>query len=149
MSPRLLVIGCGKAKLDRPAPARELYTGSLFRAARRYAEESGDRWMIVSAKHGLIDPDRVIEPYDATIRDVLRGGKIDKDWSDQVARTVYGLWPQRRSIAVHVHAGAAYVSALWLALRLCQDRQFADIGTPLRGLMIGERLRWYAQRRAA
>lgn len=26
-----------------------------------------DQWAILSAKHGLIDPDKVIEPYDVTL----------------------------------------------------------------------------------
>lgn len=64
MNPHALIVGCGAAKLDRAAPARELYTGSLFRAARAYAERSGLPWRILSAEHGLISPDKVIEPYD-------------------------------------------------------------------------------------
>lgn len=50
----MIVIGCGKAKLDRAAPARELYTGSLFRMARRYAVASKRPWVILSGAHGII-----------------------------------------------------------------------------------------------
>ena len=35
---RIGLISCGKAKLAVAAPARSLYTGSLFKAASAYAE---------------------------------------------------------------------------------------------------------------
>jgi len=39
---RVALIGCGKRKLDRPAPAEHLYTGSLFRRALRFTEGRGE-----------------------------------------------------------------------------------------------------------
>ena len=65
---RVLIVGCGAAKLDRAAPARELYTGSLARAARRHAEASGLPWRILSSEYGLVLPDQVIGPYDRHMR---------------------------------------------------------------------------------
>ena len=38
---KIALLGCGKAKLAIPAPARELYTGSLFRAALRLVDAGG------------------------------------------------------------------------------------------------------------
>ncbi len=71
------VIPCGGAKLDRPAPARDLYQGSLFRHALRSVlkcieldEQAGlgkGRVLILSAKYGLVQLDDVIEPYDLTM----------------------------------------------------------------------------------
>lgn len=68
------VIPCGGAKLDRPAPAGQLYTGSMFRHtfdnATRCAEldEAAGlgpaRVLILSARYGLVDPDQVLESYD-------------------------------------------------------------------------------------
>lgn len=66
----VVVIPCGRQKLDRAAPAGELYVGSMHREARRAADrltESGGTVLILSAKHGLIGFDTVIEPYDMTI----------------------------------------------------------------------------------
>lgn len=34
---RIVIISCGKRKLARPAPARELYTGPYFKAMLGYA----------------------------------------------------------------------------------------------------------------
>jgi hypothetical protein len=73
----LFVVPCGAAKLDQPAPARELYTGSYFRevlaAAETEAAATADelgvdvRVMILSAAHGLVDLDTVLDPYDLTM----------------------------------------------------------------------------------
>lgn len=65
---KLLVVGCGKSKLSSAAKACELYTGSLTRARIEYAKEAAPgAWAIASAKHGLVMPDQVVEPYDATL----------------------------------------------------------------------------------
>jgi len=62
----MILIQCTKTKKDEPVPARELYEPSrYFRAMRDYAKATGDLWFILSAEHGLIDPDTVLEPYDA------------------------------------------------------------------------------------
>ena len=65
------LVGCGKSKLDHPAPARHIYTGSLFQKALEYAEmkalrEGADIW-ILSAKHGLLSPGDIIDPYDLAL----------------------------------------------------------------------------------
>ena len=73
----LIVISCGKAKIwDRhtnrkSVPARDAYTGSLFRLCRRYAEsQAPEAWVILSAKYGLLRPDELIDDYDVTITDL-------------------------------------------------------------------------------
>jgi len=46
------------------AKARDAYTGTLFRLNRAYAETYGDRWLVLSAKYGFIEPGFVIPgPY--------------------------------------------------------------------------------------
>ncbi|MFI9528016.1 DUF6884 domain-containing protein [Micromonospora rosaria] len=60
----VVIVPCGTAKLDRPAPAGCLYTGSYHRACRRVADRIGGRLVILSARHGLVTPDTVIEPYE-------------------------------------------------------------------------------------
>lgn len=69
----LVIIPCGKQKIWDRQPwrgavmARDAYTSSLFRLSRRYAERSGDRWVIVSAKYGLLNPtDLVPGPYNVS-----------------------------------------------------------------------------------
>lgn len=65
----LVVVPCGARKLDAPAPAAELYTGPLFRSAWAAAGRLGHRTVILSARHGLVSPDTVLEPYERRLGD--------------------------------------------------------------------------------
>ncbi|MDQ0864970.1 hypothetical protein QF036_002551 [Arthrobacter globiformis] len=58
------LVGCASQKLRRPAPARELYVSQLFNKAAASAEQTCDRWYVLSAKHGLLHPDAILEPHD-------------------------------------------------------------------------------------
>lgn len=67
------VIPCGAGKLDHAAPAAELYTGTMFRhtyenvakmAAGDRAAGHEVRILILSALHGLLEVDQVVEPYE-------------------------------------------------------------------------------------
>jgi hypothetical protein len=67
----LIIIPCGAAKLDHAAPAAELYTGSMFKDALRTARTiaADEDIRIMSAMHGLVRLDHVIEPYEMKISD--------------------------------------------------------------------------------
>jgi len=45
-----------KAKQKFACAANNLYTGSLFTAARGWAETFADQWWIASAKHQIFEP---------------------------------------------------------------------------------------------
>ena len=71
----LLVVPCSGAKLEQPAPARDLYRGTLTTmglaacsvvegSAEHGTGHAGVRTMILSALHGLLDLDTVVAPYD-------------------------------------------------------------------------------------
>lgn len=62
----LIVIACGASKRTQPAPAADLYTGSLFRSSLAWARSVApdDRIRILSAKHGLVRLNQVLMPYD-------------------------------------------------------------------------------------
>ena len=59
----LVIIPCGKAKVWDKNPAlgavaaKDAYNGTPFRTNLAYAEATGNRWMILSAKYGFIEPD--------------------------------------------------------------------------------------------
>lgn len=103
------VIPCGGQKLDRPAPARDLYVGQMFRhtlanverlAALDEAEGRGPaRVLILSALHGLVDLDQELAPYDQRMdqkgsvsAEVLAAQALERgiDWGAQV----YALLPK-------------------------------------------------------
>ncbi|WP_262852281.1 DUF6884 domain-containing protein [Mumia quercus] len=136
-APDLVLVGCVKKKLDVPAPAKDLYTSTLFRKERAYAEQAGARWFVLSAEHGLVDPEQVLEPYDLrlskTSRDYRRawGARVVKQLGEAVG-TVDGR-------TIEVHAGSAYADAI----RGLLSGEGATVIEPLAGLTMGARLSWY------
>ena len=171
-----MIIGCGSAKLDRPAAAKDIYTGSLFRAARRHAETSGKPWRILSAEYGIIDPDEVIAPYDRRIESRSPPGWV-KDPSAATGQGEHVYWWHALKCSVtamlhpncpefllatdrgagvtwEVHAGRGYVEAWEWAVRQCDapcgfrsERGLTfAVEAPLAGLQLGQRLQWYSRR---
>jgi len=75
----VVLVGCVKSKQPRPALAKDLYISDLFRARRRFAERFGHSWFILSALHGLVDPEQSLAPYEK----VLTVGE-SRRWADRV-----------------------------------------------------------------
>ncbi|MFE5730234.1 DUF6884 domain-containing protein [Streptomyces sp. NPDC056528] len=68
----VVVIPCSGRKLARAAEAGHLYTGPLHVHARRTADAltaAGGTVLVLSALHGLLPLDQVIEPYDHQWKD--------------------------------------------------------------------------------
>lgn len=59
----IALVGCGKSKADSARPAKDLYRSGYFSLKRDLADHA-DQWYILSAEHGLLHPETVIEPYD-------------------------------------------------------------------------------------
>ena len=140
---RVLLIGCGKTKRARACPARELYTGPLFTARRAFADASEAPWWIVSAGHGLVSPDQILEPYDQSLAD--RSPLDRAGWALEVASALLAELPDGavlREVCVEIHAGADYVEPLRDVLRALG----VSVETPVEGLGIGEARAWYAGR---
>lgn len=138
---RIGLVGCASAKLDRPAPARELYTSSLFRKAAAYAEATCDRWFILSALHGLVHPDAVLDPYDVKLG---RGKPQDPavwGWADQVNGQLEESLADIDHPLLVTLAGDQY--------RIFLHYSAWPFEVPMRGLGIGEQLAWLTQRLAA
>lgn len=136
--PRIGLVACASKKASEPTEARYLYTSPLFRAASTYVSNTCDRWFILSAKHGLVLPDQVIEPYDLTLKDVGQSGR--RAWRDRVLAHLreLGLFGKNAIAATfELHAGEHYRRQLERPLRAT---------TPLQFMRIGEQLQWYAQR---
>lgn len=135
----IVLAGCVSQKRDRACAARDLYTSPLFRYRRVYAEGHGGAWFVLSALHGLVAPDQVLEPYD------LRLGSLPKRersrWGAQVAAQLRHRLGELRGLVFEVHAGAAYADAVEPPL----VELGAEVVRPLHGLSIGRQLQWYRQ----
>lgn len=138
------LVACSAQKLDRPAPARELYCSPLFRKSLAYAEPRCGRVYVLSGALGLIDLDTVTAPYDRR----LGGKKESEAWARRVASTLIDR--HGREVDYLILAGADYAGPLATALRT-YDGYRGDRWTgvlrdrilePLTGMQVGERLRW-------
>jgi predicted RNA methylase/superfamily II DNA or RNA helicase len=61
---RLVLVACGAAKKDGAHSARQLYTGALAGVLNKHLRPGSADVAIISAKHGLVHGDQVIESYD-------------------------------------------------------------------------------------
>ena len=135
----VVLVGCGKAKVKHAAPAKDLYTGALFRKARAWAERVGDEWGILSAKHFLVMPNQVIEPYDRKVhglsRDYLRQWIWNTNWF------IRSRWSLReKGIRFICLAGKDYAQAFHSPLLLPSMKIEAEF--PLEGMGLGRRLQF-------
>ncbi|WP_198410296.1 DUF6884 domain-containing protein [Microlunatus flavus] len=133
----VVLVGCVKSKLDHPAAARDLYTSTLFRKARAHAEGLGKPWFILSAEHGLIDPDTTIAPYDLRLANTSLSYR--QRWGTQVVERLSSVLGPLDRLVVEVHAGRAYVDAVRGPL----TARGVAVLDPLLGLRQGERQQWY------
>jgi len=132
---RIALVSCTATKLPRAAPARDLYRGTWFTLARAWAETFADRWYILSAQYGLVEPDRVIAPYDAALTRQSREERTT--WAVRVAADLLRITEPARDEII-VLAGGAYRDPLALLLEL----QGFVVYTPLVGLGIGQQMAW-------
>ncbi len=142
------LISCSAQKLDRAAPARELYTSALFRGSLSYAERRCSSVFVLSAKHGLVELDQVVEPYNLKLNDLNR--KDRAAWATYVATALDRTFEDRREeptlrwASFLLLAGVAYTAPLVLELvegwRVHQD----SIEQPLARMQIGQRLAFLA-----
>lgn len=134
---RVGLVACARRKGPRPAPARRLYTSPLFRAAAGYCERAYDRWYVLSARHGLVEPGQVLAPYDLTLSALSTGERLG--WAAEV---VYALRAAGVADAcLYLHAGGHYRAALEQWGRRSGD--LLRLHAPLAGLGIGQQLTWY------
>lgn len=121
------LIACSAAKLDREAPAAQLYTGQAFKLAMAAAERAGAEVLILSALHGVIEPLDWVKPYNRAMHDMSAHQR--KIWAAMTADNL-----RRRCLfdrAIVVLAGKHYAAAL---------DTFPNVSRPLAGQGIGQQL---------
>lgn len=102
--------------------------------ARAYVEAQNAEWFILSAKYGLLPPDQVIQPYNATLNDMTAEER--RGWARKVADQ---LRPRcRRGDHIILLAGQNYREHLMPILK----EWGCEVGAPLRGMAIGRQKQW-------
>src|SRR3712207_1305478 len=125
-SGRVVLVGSSGAVAEAPGAVGGLFLSDGFARAREHAVHSRLPWFVLSAKHGLLDPDDVVSPF---------GMQID----DQPAayRSAWGEWVvaqladrvQLDGVVVEVHGGVDFAQPLRQPLA----RRGAALEIPLPG----------------
>lgn len=135
---RIGLVGCVKTKLPVTTAAKDLYDSPLFHCQRRAVEASCDRWYILSAKHGLLDPDAEIEPYEEALHGTSRFHK--RTWSRGVLDQLRDQLGNLDGLHIEIHAGQDYYAyGLVDGLR----HAGATVELPAEGLSMGQKLGYY------
>lgn len=143
MTERIGLVACGVTKASRPMCAANLYTGDLFRKRRTWAVAHCDRWYILSAKHGLVDPNTVVAPYDQSLDGA--SVQIRKAWA---ARTLAQLRQELGDLGRYtfsIHAGSQYVDG---GLEAGLIAAGAEVERPTKNLRMGYQKHFYKRENA-
>jgi len=130
----VFLVACVAHKANAPRPARNLYISPWFRMAATLAERNSNAWFILSAKHGLLPPDKVIPPYNKTLSLMTRQER--RTWAEQVLQNL-GIVLKNADVVVFL-AGLMYRYDLVRTLR----ERGHTVQVPMEGLRIGEQLAW-------
>ena len=137
----IALVSCVKSKQPSRAPARDLYTSALFTKMKAYAELHANRWFILSAKFGLVNPDTIIEPYEQT----LNTAKLleRRAWANHVQQQMQAAGLLSGGPSILWLAGRKYMDELQPLLTGCTH------SNPMAGMQIGHRLKWLTMQIAA
>lgn len=134
MSRIISLVQCVSKKKDSPSRAKNLYTSPFFVNASAYAMKTSDKWFILSAKYGLVEPREVIKPYDVTLKNMSAGER--KAWADRVFSELKPYLNKNDKVVML--AGVIYRKDL---IKKIEDFG-CEIKIPLKGLRIGEQVSW-------
>ena len=108
----IALISCSESKKREAAPAADLYTSPRFKLSRAFALRQELNYYIISAKHGLLSPQDVIEPYDVNLRSFRPNERAA--WAEKVVTRLLSLHPKTERVIII--ADGLYSSSLAEAL---------------------------------
>lgn len=123
------LVGCSGIKDTEALPAHLLYKGDLFRKTKAVMEKIGCEWHILSAEHGLVHIEEMLEPYNTP----MPHKAFDRGfWAGMVFRDLLDIHLQP-GYTVVFWAGSHYREGLQEKL----ERYGLKVIVPLQGLAIG------------
>lgn len=129
---KIVLISCVKKKQPHRAKAKDLYVSPLFKLSLKYAKSlNPDGIFILSAKYGLVDLEKELEPYDETLNTM--SVKEVKAWARSVIEQLRKEIDMRNDRVIFL-AGERYTKYLVSRIDNCQIL--------LEGLPIGKRLQY-------
>ncbi len=131
------LIASGSQKLKYPAPAQDIYTSTLFTKSRQWAEQHCEYWYILSPKYGLLEPNKVIEPYNLIFNDMNKSERWH--WSSTIMQALARqTQPSDRLVLL---AGQIYREYLLQPLNF----KGYTLEIPLAGLDVVTQLQWLTE----
>ncbi|WP_439673158.1 Lipoprotein (plasmid) [Cupriavidus necator] len=110
--PPLLLLACSGSKLDRSARAIDLYRGVMYQSYRAHLRsDAAPRVLILSARHGFLQPDTEITPYDQR----MTRQRADQMMADLPSYLRPAAWPNRVGL-VMLAGGVEYRRVMRAAL---------------------------------
>jgi hypothetical protein len=105
----VVLIGSAGGTASAPLPAARLFESAGFARARDHAAASGHPWFVVTAKHGLLDPDDVVAPFDLQLGDQSIGYRTA--WGEWVVAQL-GDRLRLEGVTLEVHGGVDFAQPL-------------------------------------
>jgi cytoplasmic iron level regulating protein YaaA (DUF328/UPF0246 family) len=130
----IALVTCVSSKNKSPMPAGELYCSELFQKLSAYAKKNSDQWYILSAKYGLLPPEKVIAPYEQTLNKMST--KERRDWGRKVMNDLRQVLSPGDHVIIL--AGIKYREHLIEPIRYMGCK----VSVPMEGLRFGEQLSW-------
>ena len=134
----LCLVSCVWTKQSHQTLARDLYVSVWFAKVRKLVEAQGWPWFILSAKHGLVHPDKEIAPYEKTLNTMRVAER--RAWASDVMQALDCHLDGLQTVVVF--AGQRYRE--FLVPELC--KRGVRVEVPMEGLKIGEQLAWLNHR---
>ncbi len=132
----IVLISCVGKKKPHKCKAKDLYASTWFQYGWRYAQSlNPGKIFILSARHGLLDPESRIGPYQETLN--TKGDKEIQEWAAWVLKALGRKTSLKRDKFV-ILAGEKYRRHLVDAI--CHYK------IPMDGLRIGEQMAWLKHR---
>jgi len=138
-------VGCTKKKQPYPCRAGTMYRPStLFSKLCDYigTNDPVDALFILSAKHGLLDPETTIEPYNETLNE--KSVTELQEWSRNVVRDLEMFITERRleddDVTLKFYCGERYRRFVISSMEVRYPHWKIEI--PMKGLGIGQQLRY-------
>lgn len=126
---RIGLVACCGQKLKGSHRAADIYQSALFKKSRAYVEKNCDMWVVLSAKHGVLWPDDVIQDYDETLNDMPSDRRAT--WSKMVRGQLSGFSGDKMIVL----AGNRY----------CEWTGGFDVERPMAGKGIGQQIQWLTE----
>ncbi len=129
---KIVLLSCASKKLNHRARARDIYASPLFKMSLAYAYSlNPNKIFILSAKYGLLDLEREIEPYEQTLNK-MKDAEI-KRWAKNVISELEKVANIRQDEFIFL-AGERYRKHI--------APNLANYSVPMKGLGIGKQLKF-------